>query len=340
MTATTSTLSRFCSVCARHAGLDPAGSAYAYTRALAVEVPLPWPMSMYSEPGVLPQELLDLRNVLVEAYQRGDPIQIGALAIAPDADYSVPGHRRVIAYRRPDGPFAAFAQDEYLVPEADAGPLCWALLVDHAALPRFAHALLRPSGARDLMVCTHGAVDAACARFGFPLYRQLRRIAGESGGRLRAWRVSHFGGHVFAPTLIDMPEFRYWAYVEREEAELLAGRQGDGGRLRGNYRGWAGLESPLLQVAERELFARHGWPWAEYRKTGRILAQGPIAPGDDTPPWAEVRIDYAPPDGGAGGAYTARVELAGRVDCIAGSGDAVPYAYPQYIVTRLEHIAL
>jgi hypothetical protein len=327
---------RFCSVCARQAGLDPAGSAYAYAQVLAVEVPLPWPMSMYTEPGVLPQELLDLRNVLVEAYQRGEPIDIGSFAIAPDAAYSVPGHRRVLAYRRPVGPFAAFAQDEYLVPEADVGPLCWALLLDQAALPHFADALLPPSGARDLMVCTHGAVDAACAKFGFPLYRQLRRIAGESQGRLRAWRVSHFGGHVFAPTLIDMPEFRYWAYVEREEAELIAHRQGDGSRLRDNYRGWAGLDSPLLQVAERELFARHGWPWVEYRKTGRILVQGEILPDDDEPAWAKVRIDYATPDGSSGGAYTARVELAHRLDCIAGSGDTDPYAYPQYVVTRLE----
>lgn len=330
-------LSRFCSMCARQANLDAAGSAYTYTHVLAVEVPLPWPATMYTEPGVLPQELLDLRRVLVEAYQRGESMNINSFAIAPDTAYSVPGYRRVISYRRPDQPFATFLQDEYLVPEAEAGPLCWALLVDHSALPRFAR-WQQPSVTRDLMICTHGSVDAACAKFGIPLYRQLRQLAAEIQG-LRVWRISHFGGHVFAPTLIDMPEFRYWGYVDSDDAELLVSRSGDGLDLRDNYRGWAGLESPLLQVAERELFVRHGWTWMEYRKSGRVLACAEVEPGHEQPAWAEVRIDYATPNGSVGGAYTARVELACRAPCIASTGDTEPYPYPQYVVTRLEAVA-
>ena len=86
------------------------------------------------------------------------------------------------------------------------------------------------------MVCTHGAVDAACAKFGFPIYRQLRRLADESNGQVRVWRVSHFGAHIFAPTLIDMPEFRYWGYVEREEAPMIVNRNGSVLRLRNHYR--------------------------------------------------------------------------------------------------------
>lgn len=336
MTAT-STQSQFCSVCARQAGLDPAGSAYAYQHVVAAEVLLPWPMSMYTEPGVLPPELLDLRRLLVEAYERGETLAVGALAIAPDPAYSVPGQRRVLSYRRPDGPFADFVQDEYLAPAELLGPLCWALLVDHAALDRFAGYRLPPSGARDLLVCTHGAVDAACAKFGFPIYRQLRRLADDSGGRLRAWRVSHFGGHVFAPTLLDMPGFHYWAYVERAEAELLAVRQGDISRLRGCYRGWGALDSPLLQAAERELLMRHGWAWLAFHKRCCVLAQEEPAPGDE-PAWADVRIDYAAPDGGARGSVLARVERTARVEVIHTSGDPETYPYPQYTVAWLRNV--
>lgn len=330
---------RFCSVCARQAGLDPAGSAYAYDHVLAVEVPLPWPMSMYSEPGVLPQELLDMRALLTDAYNRGEPMHVSAVAIAPDPAYSVAGYRRVISYRRPEQPFAAFVQQEYLVAEAEIGPLCWALLIEQAALPRFAAALVSSSGVRDLMVCTHGAVDAACAKFGFPIYRHLRRLADTSADRLRVWRVSHFGGHVFAPTLIDMPEFRYWAYIEREEAEYLALRADDVQRLHGSYRGWAGFESALLQVAERDVFVRHGWIWTTYLKSGRVLAQDSASTDPDEPTWAEVQIDFAAPDGHDQGSYTARVELTHRVDCIGSTGDSETYAYPQYQVTRLERVA-
>jgi hypothetical protein len=331
---------RFCSVCARQAGLDPVGHAHAYAQVLAVEIPLPWPESMYETPGILPQELVDFRKLLIEAYQRGEPLHRSAFAIAPDAAYSRPGYRRVISYRHPDGPFAAFEQQEYLVPEADCGPLCWALLVEPSALPRFAPDRQPPSGVRDLLVCTHGAVDAACAKFGFLTYRQLRRLADQSQGRLRAWRVSHFGGHVFAPTLLDMPEFRSWAYIEREQAELLADHHGDVASLRDHYRGWAGLESPLLQVAERELFVRYGWPWTTYLKQGQVLAQDAAAPNDHdaAPTWAEVQIDYATPDGAEHGIYVARVELASHVESIYSSSQIATHAYPQYVVTRLERV--
>jgi hypothetical protein len=340
--ARASDLTRFCSLCARQAGLDPAGQAYAYDHMLAVEIPLPWPLAMYDQPGTLPDELLKLRQYLVEAYQRGEPLRISALAIAPDPAYTVPGRRRVISYRRPAGAFASFEQQEYLIAEQDVGRLCWALLMDHAALPGFAEARLPSSPTRDLLICTHGSVDAACAKFGFPTYRQLRQVAERSNGRLRAWRASHFGGHVFAPTLIDMPEFRYWAYMEREEAELLALRSGDVSRLRKCYRGWGGLESPLAQAAERELFLLHGWAWLGYLQQSSLLAQGGPAEagaqGDGEPSWAELRIDYAAPDGTERGAYRARVELSGHVETPYNTGSPETYAYPQYTVTSLERI--
>jgi hypothetical protein len=344
VTATTNTtdLSRFCSVCARQAGLDPIGFAHSYRHVLAAEIPLPWPESMYSEPGVLPQELLNLRQLLIAAYERGESLHIGSLAIAPDPAYSVKGYRRVISYRRPDELFARFEQDEYLVPEGDIGPLCWALLVAHDQLPRFDTYRQPSSNIRDLLVCTHGAVDAACAKFGFPIYRQLRKLADESNGQLRVWRVSHFGAHIFAPTLIDMPEFRYWGYVEREEAPMIVNRNSSVVRLRNHYRGWAGLEHELLQVAERELFVRFGWPWIDYLKAGRILAQADSTDADnhgDKPTWAEVQIDYAAADGSENGTYVARVERTSTIECKYSTADAETYAYPQYAVTRLEQIA-
>ncbi len=341
-TAPVNDLSHFCSVCARRAGLDAAGSAYSYTHVVAAEIPLPWPISMYSEPGTLPQELLDLRRLLVEAYQRGETLQLSAFAIAPDAAYSRPGYRRVLSYRRPDGPFAAFAQEEYLIPEQELGPLCWALLVEPAAVSRFVDHLQPATGTRDLMVCTHGAVDAACAKFGFPIYRQLRRLADQSQGQFRAWRVSHFGGHVFAPTLIDMPEFRYWGYVEHNKVEPLAQRVGNAAGLRECYRGWAGFESPLLQAAERELFVRNGWPWLDYLKSGQILVQDQSASAGDhdaDPTWAEMRIDFVSPDGDERGAYAARVDLSSHIECVYNTGEPDTYAYPQYAVTHLERIA-
>jgi hypothetical protein len=191
---------------------------------------------------------------------------------------------------------------------------------------------------RDLLVCTHGSVDAACSKFGYPIYAQLRRIAAASGGQLRTWRTTHFGGHVFAPTLIDMPHGSYWAYIGSEEAELLAQQQGDASWLHGHYRGWAGLPAPFLQLLERELFVRYGWEWRRYAKAGRVLAQDesvePDEHGHREPAWAEVQLDYSAP-GGARGSATARIELATRLDVIHTSGQNETYPYPQYRIAWL-----
>lgn len=325
---------RFCSVCARQAGLDPGGHAGSdHATFIAVELPLPWPRALFSDPERLPAELLAVRRHIVEEYRHSQRLLIRLVGIAPDRDYSRPGLRRTICWRRPDGPFAQFAHEEYLVPEAQLGPLVYALAITPERLGEFAPFRQEPAAVRDLLVCTHGNVDAACSKFGYPTYAQLRAIAADSGGALRAWRATHFGGHVFAPTLIDLPHGSYWAYVGQAEAEWLVARSGDVAPLRGIYRGWAGLPPPFLQLLERKLFERHGWAWLQYAKSGRVLAQDetaePDEEGDRERAWAEVRLEYRAPDGRAGVA-TARVELARRVEVIHSSGGDETYAYPQY----------
>lgn len=338
----TSDLSRFCSVCARQAGLDPAGQAHSYELVLGVELPLPWPETMYDTPGILPQELLDFRTLIIESYQRGEPIYKASFFLAPDPAYSQPGFRRVMAYRRPESAFASFEQEEYLIPEEECGPLCWALLAEPDSLPRFADYLQPASPVRDLMVCTHGAVDAACAKFGYPLYRYLRQIADHASTPVRVWRASHFGGHVFAPTILDMPEFRYWAYIDREQAKQIVERNCVTSDLYENYRGWAGFENPFLQVAERELFVRYGWEWINYLKQAEVLAQGSYeaeeAQGDKVT-WLDAKIDFRSPDGAFQGCYQIRVEQHSYVETIHSSKNPATYRYPQYRVTSIEQLS-
>lgn len=332
--------SRFCSVCARQAGLSPVGYGGAdYEIIIAVELPLPWPVGMFTDPERMPAEVLAVMKQIRDEYQRTHQVRIRPLGIAPDADYAVAGMRRIIAWRRPQGAFAQFEHSEYLVPEDQIGPLFFALALDPEQLGAFASYREDADNVRDLLVCTHGSVDAACSKFGYPTYARLRRIAEESGGRLRAWRTTHFGGHVFAPTLIDLPHGSYWAYIEAEEAELLARQESDPSRLREHYRGWTGVPAPFLQVLERELFMQHGWAWRHYTKTGRVLCQDedaqPDEHGDVEPSWAEVQIDYITPAGESLSA-TARIEVTQRVESIYSSGSTETYAYPQYKVAWVQ----
>jgi hypothetical protein len=113
---------------------------------------------------------------------------------------------------------------------------------------------------RDLIVCTHASVDACCGTFGYPLYQELRARHG-SGGPVRVWRVSSFGGHRFAPSVIDLPEGRYWGNVSVERMGALVDRAGPVADVLDMYRGWGALRHPTEQVLERELFRREGWSW-------------------------------------------------------------------------------
>ena len=182
--------------------------------------------------------------------------------------------------------------DEYRVPEKALGALIWSLYQAQDVLPQFErYRVLECDGTRDILVCTHGTVDAACAKFGFPLYRYM----GDSFSmeHLLIWWVSHFGAHVFAPTFIDMPTGHCWAFVEEVQAEQIIQRHGDASALRGYYRGWAGVADPFLQVLERDPWQAHGWDWFTYAKAGEIVTRE----ASDDPQWAEARMRYKAPCG-------------------------------------------
>jgi len=329
----TTTLKSYCNVMAIERGLDPVGHAHDFDDAVVVETPLPWKTNLYEKAGILPQEAINLLNLWLQRYHEGMPYRHRSLMIAPDAVYSRQGWRRVMFYQRTPGAIAHFDKVEYLVTEKDCGPLLWALYEARETLPQFEQYRVPENEAiRDLMVCTHGTVDAACAKFGYPLYTYLRR--NHASDSLRVWRVSHFGGHVFAPTLVDMPSAHYWAYVERAQADAIVCRDAAVESLRGHYRGWAGLEDGFLQAAEREMWQREGWRWFDYAKSGQVL--GTDADHTAEPQWAEVRVHYSTPDNTEAGFYEARVEIQRSVETIHTTGEADTYPYPQYVVTRLE----
>ena len=325
----------YCNTLAIQVGLDPAGNAGHFDDAIIIETPLPWKRDLYEKAGALPQEMIDLMAKWLERYRAGQPYNHRLLMVAPDPVYSRKDYRRVIFFTRPVAAFAQYTKTEYLVPEAYAGPLIWALYEARDTLPQFEQYRtpeVAPNGlpVRDILVCTHGTVDVACAKFGYPLYRHLRDTYADD--TLRVWRVSHFGGHVFAPTLIDMPHGHYWAYIEEAQAEQLIARTGDVAALRGYYRGWSGLGHSFAQVAERAMWQQEGWAWFDYAKWGEVLAQDS---NEEDPQWAEVRITYTTPDGTVG-VYTARVEVTHRIETKYSTEHAETHAYPQYGVTHLQ----
>ncbi|HBB32995.1 MAG TPA: sucrase ferredoxin [Cyanobacteria bacterium UBA8803] len=128
------------------------------------------------------------------------------------------------------------------------------------------------SETRDILICTHGSHDRCCARYGNPFYRKaLAAVCDLSLSHVRIWKASHFGGHRFAPTAIDLPEGRYYGVLDPESFRSILTRTGNIEALRKVYRGWGILPNPV-QILERELMLRYGWDWLNYRVAGRILA--------------------------------------------------------------------
>lgn len=303
-----------------------------YQHLIAVEQPLPWP----DDP--LDAAPPALAHMVEQLWDANVPTRV--LAIAPDPAYSHADTTRVVYVRRPERAFAQFVKWEYHVPPAAVWELVAALLHEQAS----AYDQYRqPSQqVRDLLVCTHGTVDACCGKFGFPLYAHLRTAYATDA--LRVWRCSHFGGHRFAPTLLDLPDGRCWAYLTSEILAPLIQRRGPVAALRNHYRGWGGMRSVFTQIAEREVWMREGWAWLSYHSAARVLAVDPAGQlsdypqfADRPPRWAEVQIDYAAPDGSTAGAYLARLEI-GRTIQIGGCGEGNSTIH-QYQVTHLEQLA-
>ncbi|HEY0068595.1 MAG TPA: sucrase ferredoxin [Chloroflexia bacterium] len=313
-----------CSLFSLSHGEDPIGSAVVNEHYVVMELPMPWPADAWHAPQLPP----GVWEVARRAQENG--IDVRSLAIVPDAEYSREGHTRLFHFHRPEGYFSHFDKAEFVVPTELVSELLAALYTGPAALAPF-EAYRQDSGhIREMLVCTHGTRDACCGKFGYPLYDALRHhYAPASEGRLRAWRVSHLGGHRFSPTLLDFPGGRYWGRLNAQSVATLMTHDRPPDSLRLNYRGWGALDA-LSQVAEREVLEREGWPWLDYLKSGRVLESG------EDQARARVRIDYASPDGTAVGAYEALVEKSGTVLSIGSCrGNEPPRARQQYRVAEL-----
>ena len=340
---------RYCSEVSKGNGEDPIGTARNTDYWLVMEFAPPWKEQIFKEdPRITP--LIELFKQLFMKHG----IMMQPVLIVPDREYSRPGETRIIYYQRTQKQFAQFEKQEYVVPEANFTRLATAIMKQLMKQPNelevFQAYRQDTSHIRELLVCTHTSVDVACGRFGTPIYQELRD----------KWRCSHFGGHQFAPTLIDLPTGQYWGHLESEMLDLLVRQQGDVTGLRSHYRGWSGL-SKFEQIAEREIWLETGWDWLAYQKSGRTLRLGlkgikrflypllrriPLKrvqffvdqfTSDAT--WADVEIQFTNPGQSVSGVYGARVEKYGQVMTVLKSpkkGEAPELkSSPQYRVSQL-----
>ncbi len=252
----------FCSDNARQIGEKLIGSAINIETYILIECPGPWISEAFNSKWV-PDNL----RVLVEDCKE-EKLPIKFMLIANNLSHKV-DQTTLIIYQQIKGLTTGYHKQELKLTNIEqvAGVLKRWLrsgIGDDQTLT---------NTTRDILVCTHGSRDMCCARYGNPFYAQAQATITDLGlDNVRIWKSTHFGGHRFAPTIIDLPEARYYGNLDKESFQSILTRTGDIQCLEKVYRGW-GVLSPSLQVLEKKLLLSDGWDWYKNKVEGRIISQ-------------------------------------------------------------------
>lgn len=261
-----------CSELSLRRGLPLIGSAGCYDAVLAFELETPWTSHLTGSRGcdaaldaVIANIAGTRRNVRLLALEpdgRRDRARVLWFAKDRATHDGQSSHDERSAHDKQQDTFGAFTRREYDVARGDLAAVLEGLAGGGSVA---ADEVACASGQRDVLVCTHGARDACCGRFGYPLYRELSGLALQAGvaggplaGPVRVWRSSHLGGHRFAPTLLDLPSGRMFGRMAAgDAASVLFGGAPLVARLESIYRGRCALPE-VAQIVERQLWLEAG----------------------------------------------------------------------------------
>ncbi|NES76783.1 MULTISPECIES: sucrase ferredoxin [Okeania] len=245
----------FCADACRQANEDIIGSGTNYSIYVLIECPYPWDYNA-SESRYLPENL----DILMREVSKSK-LSVRFLLITQNQNQRQ-NNRKILIYEKEQSSFInGYKKYEFDVdhPEKMAPVIQKYLAGDNLDIN------IQENQIRDMLVCTHGSHDKCCAKYGNPFYMQAKKTISELGLKnTRIWKASHFGGHRFAPTMIDFPDGRYYGLLNGESFKSILLRTGNIKLLGGVYRGW-GILPTCIQALERELMFHHGWEWFDYK---------------------------------------------------------------------------
>ncbi|NER05208.1 MAG: sucrase ferredoxin [Okeania sp. SIO3C4] len=245
----------FCADACRQANEDIIGSGTNHSVYVLIECPYPWEYNAF-ESRYLPENL----EILMREVNKSK-LSVRFLLITQNQNQRQ-NNRKILIYEKEKSSFiSGYKKYEFDVdsPEKIAPVIQKYLAGDNLDIN------IQKNQIRDMLVCTHGSHDKCCAKYGNPFYTQATKTISELGVKnTRIWKASHFGGHRFAPTMIDFPDGRYYGLLDGESFKSILLRNGNIKLLGGVYRGW-GILPTCIQALERELMFRHGWEWFEYK---------------------------------------------------------------------------
>lgn len=311
-----------CSAHAAGIATDPGGTAISAGAIALIETPLPWSKPVFAS-GLLEgfRPMMDFHVGPTRVLAAVPSVAADSNDTAPSGERSQTGRIAVVLYWRagagaqsacfeadgPDGLRQLFA---HLADQSPADPV-----PKGAAFASVGYA----ENERAVLICTQGSHDVCCGSEGTRLAADFEAVlrayraasvnepyagAPTAGGRVAVHRVSHTGGHRFAPTAMTLPDGRMWAGIEAGEVAAILDRTADAAVMVPRCRGWWGASTGPAQIAERAVFARVGWPLEDMARKVRLRPSGDG--------W-DVEIVAAE----AGRAWTVSVEVGRTVPTIA-----------------------
>lgn len=248
---------------------DISGTAPNWNRVLIVSLAIPW-ASKIENSRYFPENVRLLMNN--EVNMEGLRIQ----CILPDEAYVQAGITKVLDYQKSvnNGYINGYSKAEFDIPTSELNQM-----IPEIINGKFNRKSLSPSNqTRDLFICTHGSRDACCGTYGFVLYEKLKKIF-QNNSNVRIWRISHFGGHRFAPNLLDMPQGRMWARFNEDEALSIIQSKIDFEIVNKCYRGLISLDSSFEQVLEQQLFSHYGSEWIDRNVKSILVPESDMESG-------------------------------------------------------------
>ena len=226
-----------CSVHTAALGVNPAGTGVSAVMVILVDTPLPWPKPVFEHP-----HLAGVTGKLSNA--NGEEVRVFASVPAISTSLGVTVFTQT----------ASGAEGTWIPLESRTPAEIVSALLDQ-----------RPIDIPDavevtdtaILVCTQGTHDVCCGTEGSALVAQLaedQRFAG-----IPVFRLSHTGGHRFAPTAITFPDGRTWAYVGPDQLATALFRTGPPSAVAPWCRGSLTAPNARFQAAETAVFAQRNW---------------------------------------------------------------------------------
>ena len=249
--------------------------------------------------------------------------------IIPDEDYVGTGLTKIIKYSKQSDEdyFSKFQKFEFDVSSDKIYSVVNDLTLNEDE-ELIEQGLANNKDARDIFVCTHGSRDVCCASFGFPIYTELKNRFSDTSTRV--WRISHIGGHRYAPNVIEMPSGRLWSRVEADDIEGVFEKQYSANEIQPFYRGLIGLNSAYEQIMEAKLLLQNGWDWES------ILFKSKIIECEDER--AIVQFETSGSSNTEKSVYQAAIEIDGYVQTIQCRTGIESKKEPQYKMVAFDKL--